>query len=129
MSTSSYKRDSSKESLDDSPSAAIAEQLANATKPQLAALIFALHVLPLHTRHGLKELLQTGRAYCLPFWIYVALNEQKLLLQEVIALGDEHGRSQLLRIVSSFHPTFNGHIGEPIRTIWGYPFLPENWKE
>ena len=104
------------------------QNLACATKPQLEALIHTLVVYPLHARHAVNEMLEKGITYCLPFWIDNALNEQKSLLQEVIALGDEHGRSQLLRIVSSFHPTYVGWISEPIKTVWGHPFLPENWK-
>ena len=103
--------------------------IASASQPQLEALIYAVFCFPNHARHFCLNLIQTGYTGGLPLWIVDVLKSQKLLLEEVVALGDLQGRSELLRIVRSFHPSYTGHYGEPINTVWGYPFLPENWKE
>ncbi len=103
--------------------------LASASQPQLKALIYTISQYPLHARHALEELIKKEYTGCLYLWIVDALKSQNLLLQEIIALGDTHGRNELLRIVRSFYPSYTGHFGEPINTVWGHPFLPENWKE
>ena len=103
--------------------------LQTADKSVLAALIYCIYQYPLHARHALEEILKRGISCCVYVWIVDALTSQKDLLQEIITLGDTHGRSELLRIVRSFHPSYTGHIGEPVNTVWGHSFLPENWRE
>jgi len=103
--------------------------LASADKKVLGALIYLIRQYPFHTRYAILELMEKSLSYCISIWLNDALKVHTPLLQEVVAIGDQHGRSKLLNVVQSFHPTYSGYMGEPINTVWGHPTLPENWKE
>jgi len=104
------------------------DNLKGASQHKLKALIWVISLYPHHARHAFQEMMDKGWTYVVEYWVADALNGSNSLLKEVIDLGDAHGRSRLLDIVKSFHPTYNGYIGEPLRTVWGHPYEPEKWK-
>jgi hypothetical protein len=104
------------------------DNLKGSSQNKLKALIWVISLYPHHARHAFQEMIDKGWTFTVEYWVADALKESNSLLKEVIALGDEYGRSRLLDIVRSFHPTYNDYISEPLRTVWGYPYEPEKWK-
>jgi hypothetical protein len=104
------------------------ENLKKTPQNKLKALLWVISLYPNHARHAFQEMIDKGWTYVVEYWVADALNGSNSLLKEVIDLGDAHGRCRLLDIVRSFHPTYNGYIGEPLRTVWGHKYEPEKWK-
>ncbi len=103
-------------------------ELRVAPQIKVKALIWVISLYPTHARHAFQEMKDKGWTYVVEYWVANALSGSNSLLKEVIELGDAHGRSRLLDIVKSFHPTYIGYIGEPLRTVWGHSYEPEKWK-